>query len=111
MSFPHYSTAESTPRSSAGCLSISGHQGIMSAPSAFMIILIRLRKPDSLTLAPTTHNNSKVWLQYLMTVCANFEDRVRRSIGRSIAVKNLLLTNAEIVSTIADVSARLVESL
>ena len=41
----------------------------------------------------------------------NLEQRVRRSIHASIAVKNLLLGNAEIVSTIAEVSARLVEAL
>jgi D-sedoheptulose 7-phosphate isomerase len=46
-----------------------------------------------------------------MAVCANFEVRVRRSIESSIAVKNLLLRNAEAVSTIADVSTRLVECL
>jgi D-sedoheptulose 7-phosphate isomerase len=42
---------------------------------------------------------------------SNFEQRVRRSIQESIAVKNLLLGNADIVSTIAKVSASLVDSL
>jgi len=42
---------------------------------------------------------------------SDFGQRVRRSIQASIAVKNLLLGNAEIVSTIAEVSALLVDSL
>ncbi len=46
-----------------------------------------------------------------MTDGRNFEQRVRRSIQESIAVKNLLLGSADIVSTIAEVSAGLVESL
>jgi D-sedoheptulose 7-phosphate isomerase len=41
----------------------------------------------------------------------NFEQRVKRSIQASIAVKELLLKNAEVVSTIARVSTLLVESL
>src|SRR3984885_13401034 len=46
-----------------------------------------------------------------MTDSSNFEQRVRRSIQASIAVKSLLLRNAEIVSTIAEVIARLAHSL
>jgi len=46
-----------------------------------------------------------------MTDSNNFEQRVRRSIQASIAVKNLLLRNAEIVSTIAEVSAGLAHTL
>lgn len=41
----------------------------------------------------------------------DFERRVKGSIQASIAVKNLLLGNAEVVSTIAKVSALLVDSL
>jgi D-sedoheptulose 7-phosphate isomerase len=41
----------------------------------------------------------------------NFEQRVKRSIQASIAVKNLLLANAEVVSNIAQVSALLVDSI
>src|SRR5215472_14911465 len=46
-----------------------------------------------------------------MAVPRNFEDCIRRSIERSIAVKNLLLENTEVVSTIAQVSTCLVECL
>jgi len=46
-----------------------------------------------------------------MPDCTSFQDRVRRTIESSIAVKNLLLTKTEILSTIAEVSARLVECL
>ena len=46
-----------------------------------------------------------------MTDSSTFERRVRRSIQESIAVKNLLLGSAEIISTIAKVSAGLVDSL
>ncbi|HXM67776.1 MAG TPA: D-sedoheptulose 7-phosphate isomerase [Candidatus Acidoferrum sp.] len=45
-----------------------------------------------------------------MTENRTFEQRVKRSIKESIAVKNLLLGNADIVSTIAEVSAGLVDS-
>ncbi len=45
-----------------------------------------------------------------MTDSSNFEQRIRRSIQESIAVKNLLLGSADIISTIAEVSARLVDS-
>jgi D-sedoheptulose 7-phosphate isomerase len=41
----------------------------------------------------------------------NFEHRVRRSIQASIAVKELLLGNAEVVSIVASVSQLLVETL
>lgn len=46
-----------------------------------------------------------------MTDSRIFEQRIKRSIQESIEVKNLLLGNAEIVSTIAEVSARMVGSL
>ena len=46
-----------------------------------------------------------------MAVPRNFEDCIRRSIERSIAVKNLLLENTEVVSTIAQASTCLVECL
>lgn len=46
-----------------------------------------------------------------MTDSIDFERRVKRSIQESIAVKNLLLEDADIVSTIAEVSAGLVDSL
>ncbi len=46
-----------------------------------------------------------------MTDSIDFERRVKRSIQESIAVKNLLLEDADIVSTIAAVSAGLVDSL
>src|SRR5579862_3896186 len=46
-----------------------------------------------------------------MTDSRSFEARIKRSIQESIAVKNLLLGNADIVSTIAEVSARMVDSL
>ena len=46
-----------------------------------------------------------------MTDSSNFERRIRHSIEESIAVKNLLLGSAEIISTIAKVSAGLVDSL
>src|SRR6202051_3999109 len=45
-----------------------------------------------------------------MTENRTFEQRVKRSIKESIAVKNLLLGNADIVSTIAEVSAGWVDS-
>ena len=45
-----------------------------------------------------------------MTDSSKFEQRIRRSIQESIAVKNLLLGSADIISTIAEVSARLVDS-
>lgn len=41
----------------------------------------------------------------------NFERRVRHSIQESIAVENLLLGSADIISTIAQVSAGLIDSL
>jgi len=46
-----------------------------------------------------------------MAAHQNFEDCIRRSIERSIAVKNLLLENTEVVSTIAQASTCLVECL
>jgi D-sedoheptulose 7-phosphate isomerase len=46
-----------------------------------------------------------------MTDSSNLEQRVKRSIQESIAVKNLLLGNADIVSTIAEVSAALIDTL
>jgi D-sedoheptulose 7-phosphate isomerase len=45
-----------------------------------------------------------------MNDTGGFEQRVRRSIQASIAVKQLLLGNAEIVSVIAQVSERLVDT-
>src|SRR6202051_5032595 len=45
-----------------------------------------------------------------MTENRTFEQRVKRSIKESIAVKNLLLGNADIVSTIAEVSSGLGDS-
>lgn len=42
---------------------------------------------------------------------SDFEQCVKRSIQASIAVKNLLLTNAEVVSNVAKVSALLVDSI
>lgn len=45
-----------------------------------------------------------------MTESTNFEQRVRRSIEASIAVKQLLLGNAEIVASMARVSKILVEA-
>jgi D-sedoheptulose 7-phosphate isomerase len=41
----------------------------------------------------------------------DFEQRVRRSIQASIAVKDLLLRNAEVVSIIAEISQRLVDTI
>ncbi len=46
-----------------------------------------------------------------MTDSSTFERRIRHSIQESIAVKNLVLGSAEIISTIAKVSAGLVDSL
>lgn len=46
-----------------------------------------------------------------MTGTRNFTQRIERSIQESIAVKNLLLGNANVISMIAEVSARLVDSL
>jgi hypothetical protein len=45
-----------------------------------------------------------------MTNTGDFEERVRRSIQESIAVKELILRNTEIVSVIAKVSALLVDA-
>ena len=45
-----------------------------------------------------------------MTNSSDFEQRVRRSIQASIAVKELLLQNAEIVSTVAKVSELLIDA-
>jgi D-sedoheptulose 7-phosphate isomerase len=45
-----------------------------------------------------------------MNDTGNFEQRVRRSIQASIAVKQLLLGNAEIITMIAQVSERLVDT-
>ncbi len=45
-----------------------------------------------------------------MTDSSNLEQRIRRSIQESIAVKNLLLGSADIISTVAEVSAGLVDS-
>jgi len=42
---------------------------------------------------------------------AEFEERVRQSIQASIAVKDLLLKNAEVVSIIAEVSERVVDTM
>lgn len=46
-----------------------------------------------------------------MTDNRNFEQRIRRSVQESIAVKNLLLGDAEMVATIAKISSALVDSL
>jgi D-sedoheptulose 7-phosphate isomerase len=46
-----------------------------------------------------------------MTQSTNFEQRVRRSIEASIAVKQLLLGSAEVVSAMAKVSEILIEAL
>jgi D-sedoheptulose 7-phosphate isomerase len=46
-----------------------------------------------------------------MRETGDFQSQVKRTIQASIAVKNLLLGNAEVVSTIAEVSALLVDTL